>query len=282
MTAIPELRTERLLLRPFQPEDVADGLAYRNDLEFARFLPHVPQPFTRQDAETWVWVNMTESPQCSVTFAVVLGSTVIGTTNIERAPQGRIAMLGYAIGRKWWRQGIATEAARAVAAWASAEFRLSRLWGVDRRAQSSVSARAREIGHAAQSSARRASSRSRGGTSGRGGVSVEHRRVNARCDSSPASQDPVGISESRYRVVTFTTPRLPLSVNGVLKPSCAASPQAMRSSLGTKTTQKSWKTRSRSANERSETRTGETGKLLFHPLSTDAKRHAQITAKKLN
>ena len=128
MTAVPELRTERLLLRPFQPEDVADGLAYRNDPEFARFLPHIPQPFTRQDAETWVWVNMTESPQCSVTFAVVLGSTVIGTTNIERAPQERIAMLGYAIGRKWWGKGIATEAARAVVAWASVEFRLSRLW----------------------------------------------------------------------------------------------------------------------------------------------------------
>lgn len=36
-----ELRTERLLLRPFQVGDVGDALAYRDDEEFARFLPHI-------------------------------------------------------------------------------------------------------------------------------------------------------------------------------------------------------------------------------------------------
>ena len=50
-TAMPALRTKRLLLRPFEPEDVDDALNYRNDPEFARFLPHIPQPYTREDAE---------------------------------------------------------------------------------------------------------------------------------------------------------------------------------------------------------------------------------------
>ena len=36
------LRTERLLLRPFETGDVEDSLGYRDDLEFAQFLPHIP------------------------------------------------------------------------------------------------------------------------------------------------------------------------------------------------------------------------------------------------
>ena len=46
-----ELRTARLLLRSFRATDVDDAHAYRDDAEFARFLPHIPRPFTRADAE---------------------------------------------------------------------------------------------------------------------------------------------------------------------------------------------------------------------------------------
>src|SRR3954470_14456695 len=74
-----QLRTRRLLLRPFETGDVADALAYRDDGEFARFLPHVPQPFTRADAETFVALNMAEPWNRSPTFAVVLDGRVIGT-----------------------------------------------------------------------------------------------------------------------------------------------------------------------------------------------------------
>ena len=46
-----ELKTERLLLRPFTLEDVGDVLAYADDEDWARFLPIVPLPYTRSDAE---------------------------------------------------------------------------------------------------------------------------------------------------------------------------------------------------------------------------------------
>src|SRR5438874_11846495 len=101
MAARIELRTERLVLRPFQNGDVADALAYRDDAEFARFLSHIPQPFTRQDAEAFVRINMSVQWDESATFAVVLGGKVIGTVNLEVNPQSRTAMLGYAIGRGW-------------------------------------------------------------------------------------------------------------------------------------------------------------------------------------
>src|SRR3954449_5585875 len=112
MTAPIVLRTERLTLRPFQDSDVTDALSYRDDPEFARFLPHIPQPFTRRDAEAFVDLNMSEPWDRSPTFAVVMGGRVIGTVNLEIDASAHTAMLGYALGRTWWGKGIATEAAR--------------------------------------------------------------------------------------------------------------------------------------------------------------------------
>jgi ribosomal-protein-alanine N-acetyltransferase len=128
MTRPTVLATDRLLLRPFRESDVAAALSYRDDREFARFLPHVPQPFTTRDAEAFVALNMSEPWERSPTFAVVLDGTLIGTVNFEVDPDTRTAMLGYAIGRAWWGRGIATEAARAAMAWAIEAFRLVRIW----------------------------------------------------------------------------------------------------------------------------------------------------------
>jgi ribosomal-protein-alanine N-acetyltransferase len=128
MAAPTVLHTERLLLRPFQDADVEDALSYRDDQEFARFLPHVPQPFTRKDAEAFVTLNMSEPWDRSPTFAVVLDGTLIGTVNFEVDADTRAAMLGYAIGRTWCGRGIATEAARAAMAWAIETFGLVRIW----------------------------------------------------------------------------------------------------------------------------------------------------------
>ncbi len=123
-----ELYTERLLLRPFQCEDVQNALSYRSDEEFALFLPHIPQPFTMRDAEAFVTKNMSEPWDQFPTFAVMLGGTLIGTVNLSVDKDTQTAMLGYAIGRMWWGRGIATEAARATMKWGIETFVLTRIW----------------------------------------------------------------------------------------------------------------------------------------------------------
>jgi ribosomal-protein-alanine N-acetyltransferase len=128
MTVRATLRTKRLVLRPFEVGDVVDARCYRDDKEFARFLPHIPQPFTRDDAEAFVALNISEPWDRSPTFAVVLGGRVIGTVNLGVNTEAHAAMLGYAIGRPWWGRGIAAEAARAVTAWGIGTFGLTRVW----------------------------------------------------------------------------------------------------------------------------------------------------------
>jgi RimJ/RimL family protein N-acetyltransferase len=123
-----ELRSERLLLRPFRAGDVDDALAYRNDEEFARYLPWVPLPFTRRDAEEFVARNILEPWETLPTFAVVLYGRVVGSVNLEVDATNQIAMLGYAIGRDHWGKGLTPEAARVVIGWAFETFNLARVW----------------------------------------------------------------------------------------------------------------------------------------------------------
>lgn len=122
------LRTARLLLRPLRAQDVDDLLAYRNDAEFARYLPHIPQPFTRDDAATLVAQTERESWDTSPTFAIERDGRVVGTVNFEVDLAHQIAMLGYAIGRAHWGAGIGFEAARAALAWAFETYGLARVW----------------------------------------------------------------------------------------------------------------------------------------------------------
>src|SRR3954463_9253349 len=122
------LRTERLLLRPFKEDDVDAALTYRDGAEFARFLPHIPQPFTRADAEQFVTTNMEEPWEQFATFAIELDARLIGTVNLDVDSDKQIAMLGYAISRDRWGEGIAFEAARAVISWGFPTFHLAKIW----------------------------------------------------------------------------------------------------------------------------------------------------------
>jgi ribosomal-protein-alanine N-acetyltransferase len=103
-------------------------MKYRNDDEFARYLPHVPHPFTQADAERFVTTNMTEPWAQYPTFAIELDGKLVGTVNLEVEADNQIAMIGYAISRVHWGEGVAPEAARAVIAWGFETFALTKVW----------------------------------------------------------------------------------------------------------------------------------------------------------
>ena len=55
-------------------------------------------------------------------------------------------MLGYAIGRAWWGQGLATEAAQAAMAWGIERFGLARIWASTDRTPWSLAAVLEKLG----------------------------------------------------------------------------------------------------------------------------------------
>lgn len=122
-----ELRTERLLLRPFDLGDVDDVWAYASDPEVARFRP-LPDPYTRDDALEFVNRQIRTDWSTSPEFAVVYAQRVIGGISLHVNPQHETAELGYLLGRRWWGRGLATEAGRAVVDWGFRTFMLHKVY----------------------------------------------------------------------------------------------------------------------------------------------------------
>ena len=122
-----ELRTERLLLRPYKLEDVEDVFNYESDPEWARYLP-VPEPYARQHAEEFVAQRVLASWDTNPGWALVLTDKVIGHVGLRINPQHETAELGYSVAREHWGQRLATEATRTVVQWGFKERGLAKVF----------------------------------------------------------------------------------------------------------------------------------------------------------
>ena len=125
-----ELRTERLLLRPWSLDDAEDMLAYSQDEEMARYIPGVSQPFTRSDAEQFVAQRILKSWDTSPQFAIVLSSNVIGGIGLDIDVDNAIWDLAYGIAMAHWGKGLTTEAAQAVTDWGFKEYGLEKVLAI--------------------------------------------------------------------------------------------------------------------------------------------------------
>ena len=122
-----ELRTARLLLRPFELTDVDDVWAYASDAEVAQYRP-LPDPYTRNDAAEFVSRQLRTDWSTNLEFAIVDGQQVVGGTSLHVNPEHETAELGYLLGKRWWGRGLATEAARAVVDCGFQRFRLHKVY----------------------------------------------------------------------------------------------------------------------------------------------------------
>lgn len=114
-----ELRTPRLLLRPFRPEDAPAVTAACQDPDIARFTT-VPSPYTRQDGQGYVesWCPEQWRTGAGAPYAVVdAGSgellASVGLSGIG----GGAAELGYWCAPAARGRGVVAEAAAAVCRW---------------------------------------------------------------------------------------------------------------------------------------------------------------------
>lgn len=109
------LETDRLLLRPFVIEDAE--VMYRNwanDPEVTKFLtwpPHESVQVTKDLLADWI------SQYCNNDFyhwTIVLkeeGEEPVGSISVVlKEDEIKMVHIGYCIGKRWWRQGITSEA----------------------------------------------------------------------------------------------------------------------------------------------------------------------------
>jgi ribosomal-protein-alanine N-acetyltransferase len=128
----PQLVTERLVLRELRLSDAAAVASGAGDRRVARYLIQVPSPYPISLARHWVEHRMEWwSLGRGITFAVTLAGEpddLLGTVSLRRYVRDRRAELGYWLAAPMWRQGFATEAARAVIDFGFRELGLARVY----------------------------------------------------------------------------------------------------------------------------------------------------------
>ena len=108
MTKPTELRTERLLLRPFRLSDIDDVLEYASDPEWATYYP---RPYDRGRAEYVVAQAVLTSRDKGAVFAVEHDGRVIGLISLTVDPEDKTAELGLRhrqrhVGAEEWRRRL--------------------------------------------------------------------------------------------------------------------------------------------------------------------------------
>lgn len=127
--------TARLLLRPVTVAD-ADGIfdSYAQDEEVARYVIWRPH---RSRGETQAYVERCVATPAEVERTYMLvgrnDNFVRGAFALRQRAPHRLDC-GYGLARRWWRQGLMTEALTAVTAWALSQpsvFRIGAVCDVD-------------------------------------------------------------------------------------------------------------------------------------------------------
>lgn len=124
-----EIKTDRLLLRPFTLNDAETVHTYASDEETTKymlFLPNETMEVTRQfliDAEK-EWQKDTPS---FYEFAIVLDGLHIGGISIYLDESKTQAELGWSLNKKYWGKGYGTEAAKAILDFAVNQLKVSKV-----------------------------------------------------------------------------------------------------------------------------------------------------------
>ncbi len=132
MGSYPLLHTPRLLLRRPLLSDADEMVPLLNDREVVRFIPIIPSPYQHRHWAAWMRKHA-HGPErrpegLSYPFTIEMGGRVVGNIGYRWDAKDRAANIGYIVGRPFRRQGIATEAARAITNHAFRTLKAERVW----------------------------------------------------------------------------------------------------------------------------------------------------------
>jgi RimJ/RimL family protein N-acetyltransferase len=116
------ITTERLKLRPLEPDDAQAIANLVGNWNVARWLSQVPFPYALADADAFIVHARTGAPaDVGTVAAITRDDQLLGLVSIE--PRHRGMELGYWLGEPFWGNGYMSEAAAALV---SAFFSLTR------------------------------------------------------------------------------------------------------------------------------------------------------------
>lgn len=130
MPTIPTLELERLRLRPFRMSDAPTVQTLAGAYEIAETTVNIPHPYPDGVAEEWIATHQeTFEEGQGVAFAIERQSdhNLVGAIGLTVNKKHHLAELGYWVGKPYWNQGYATEAAREVIRFGFEDMNLNRI-----------------------------------------------------------------------------------------------------------------------------------------------------------
>lgn len=128
--APPQLKTPRLLLRPFTLTDAPAVMRMAGSPEVARTTLLIPHPYPAGMAEEWISSHESAFEKNEhVVFAIAIRDTDVlcGAIGLTLNTRDQRAELGYWIGPEFWNRGYCTEAASAVLRYGFETLKLHRI-----------------------------------------------------------------------------------------------------------------------------------------------------------
>ncbi|MGD8190967.1 GNAT family N-acetyltransferase [Brevibacillus ginsengisoli] len=126
-----KLETNRLLLRPFCPNDASVVEELAGNKEVADTTLSIPHPYLKGMALPWI-ESLKEKAESGelLTWAITLKKTqnLVGCISLSVALEHQRAELGYWLGRPYWGMGIMTEAAHNVIQFGFEELKLNQIF----------------------------------------------------------------------------------------------------------------------------------------------------------
>ena len=126
------LRTDRLTLRPYGPDDAANLHRLLNDFSIVRDLAAVEWPYDRHVADAWIasatdQIRSGEAYHLAITGQEGDAEILVGGVGLRLDMADRIGHLGYWVTPRYRGHGVAGEAAGRLARWALANLDLDRI-----------------------------------------------------------------------------------------------------------------------------------------------------------
>lgn len=114
--------TPRLRLRPLRTGDAVQIARLAGDWDVARMTARIPYPYTEAQANEWI----DGLPDNEEVFAIEKDARLIGLCGLMKT-NDEVAEIGYWIGKQWWGDGLATEAAAELIRYAFRTLKIARI-----------------------------------------------------------------------------------------------------------------------------------------------------------